>query len=377
MVDAHRTAKDADDATRSVEQTAAGRAALDHHVQVSAGSAVAQSLYEVSRPIIDRALPGVGYLAARLGSGSDVLGFDDDRSRDHDFGCRLTVLVDEQHQALLATLDAALDAELPEEVAGWPTRFATSWDSQVRHKIDLHTVHDFVASRVGFDLRDPLHPAEWLCLTGQSVLEVTGGPVFHDSTEYYSTVKAALRWYPEDPWRYVLAAGWARLGQELPLVGRTGELGDDSGSRIVAARLCRDITHLSFVVARTWMPYPKWIGKALKTLPGGQEVQETLGAVQAADRWPERQQLLSIAVEALADRHRVAGFELPEPTIVPFFDRPFTMPNGEIVAALADGITDPSVRDLPPIGSIEQWCDNVDVLSHPNRRVRATVLYQR
>ncbi|HVM09833.1 MAG TPA: hypothetical protein VM345_15300 [Acidimicrobiales bacterium] len=53
------------------------------------------------------------------------------------------------------------------------------------------------------------------------------------------------------------------------------------------------------------------------------------------------------------------------------------MPNGQIFVALVDGITEPSIRDLPPIGSIEQWCDNVDVLSHPERRVRATALYQR
>ena len=344
---------------------------------MSAGSAFALSLYEAARPIIERVLPGTGYLAARLGSGSDVLGFDDDRSRDHDFGCRLTVLVGQQHKALLEPLDAALDAELPEEVAGWPTRFGTSWDSQVRHKIDLHTVHDFVASRLGFDLRAPLQPAEWLCLTGQSVLEVTAGPVFHDSTESYREVKRTLSWYPEELWRYVLAAGWARLGQELPLVGRTGELGDESGSRIIAARLCRDVAHLSFAVDRTWMPYPKWSGMALRVLPGGRAIEDTLAAVQAAARWAERQQLLSKALEVLADRHRAAGFELPEPTVGPFFDRPFLMPNSEIVAALTDAITDPRVRDLPPIGSIEQWCDNVDVLSHPNRRVRATALYQR
>jgi hypothetical protein len=116
--------------------------------------------------------------------------FDDERSQDHDFGCRLTVLVDEQHKALLDTLDTALETELPDEIGGWPTRFATSWDARIRHKVDLHTVNDFATSRLGVDLRYPLQPAEWLCLTGQSILEVTGGPVFHDTTESYRTGKS-------------------------------------------------------------------------------------------------------------------------------------------------------------------------------------------
>lgn len=350
---------------------------MSDHVSVTGSSDLAHDFFQsAARPIIDRVLSEVGYLAGRLGSGSDVLGFDDDRSRDHDFGCRLTVLVDEQHGALLDTLDAALDADLPDEVDGWPTRFATSWDGRVRHKVDLHTVHDFVESRLGFDLRDPLQPAGWLCLTGQSVLEVTGGRVFHDTTESYGQVARALDWYPDDLWRYVLAAGWMRLGQELPLLGRTGELGDDAGSRIVAGRLCRDVMHLAFLVERTWMPYPKWSGLALRHLAGGAQLGEALTAAQAAAHWPDRQRMLSEAIESLAERQRSVGFDLPTPALVPFFDRPFVMPNGEICASLLGGISDRNIRDLPLFGSIEQWCDNVDLLSYPQRRVRAAALYQ-
>lgn len=341
------------------------------------GRSLSQDFFErAARPVIERVVAGTGYLAARLGSGSDVLGFDDDRSIDHDFGCRLTVLVDDENEGVLDVLDAALDTELSDEVGGWPTRFATSWDGRVRHKVDVHTVHDFAASRLGFDLRSSLRPAEWMCVTGQSVLEVTGGPVFHDTTYSYRQVAATIDWYPDDLWRYVLAAGWARLGQELPLMGRTGERGDAAGSRIITARLCRDVAHLAFLVERRWMPYPKWSGVALRRLPGGRQLGDALTAAQAATDWADRQRVLSAAIEALAQRHRCAGFDVPSPAIVPFFDRPFVMPNDAIYASLLHGITDQTIRDLPPLGSIEQWCDNVDLLSHPRRRVRAVALYQ-
>jgi hypothetical protein len=121
-----------------------------------------------------------------------------------------------------------------------------------------------------------------MCLTGQAVLEVTGGPVFHDTTSPYRHVVAALDWYPDDLWRYVLAAGWARLGQELPLVGRTGERGDEAGSRLVTARLCRDVVQLTFLIERRWMPYPKWSGTALRLLPCGEQLAGVLVAAQAA-----------------------------------------------------------------------------------------------
>ena len=52
---------------------------------------------------------------------------------------------------------------------------------------------------------------DWLVLTGQSVLEVTAGPVFTDRTAELSRVRATLAWYPPDIERYVLAAagsGW-------------------------------------------------------------------------------------------------------------------------------------------------------------------------
>jgi hypothetical protein len=47
---------------------------------------------EVVGPLLARALPRLRYAAARLGSGSDVLGLDDTMSRDHDWGCRAAPL---------------------------------------------------------------------------------------------------------------------------------------------------------------------------------------------------------------------------------------------------------------------------------------------
>ena len=72
-------------------------------------------------PLLARELPRLRYAAARLGSGSDVLGLDDTMSRDHDWGCRLTLLVDEADRPAVAAIGELLARELPTvAAAGWP-----------------------------------------------------------------------------------------------------------------------------------------------------------------------------------------------------------------------------------------------------------------
>src|SRR5690606_29905564 len=94
-------------------------------------------------------------------------------------------------------------------------------------------------------------------------------------------------WYPHDVWLHVLAADWVRVEQELPFVGRTGQRGDDLGSRLIAARLVATLVRLAFLVERCWPPYPKWAGTLFARLP----VAATAGGrrdVAGAGRGPAR-----------------------------------------------------------------------------------------
>lgn len=49
--------------------------------------------FEAVQPILERVFPGLRYAAARVGPGSDVLGFDTARSVDHDWGPRLELFL--------------------------------------------------------------------------------------------------------------------------------------------------------------------------------------------------------------------------------------------------------------------------------------------
>ena len=181
-------------------------------------------------------------------------------------------------------------------------------------------------------------------------------------------------YYPHDVWLYLLAAGWARIGQEEHLMGRAGYVGDEIGSALIGARLVRDIMRLCFLMERQYAPYPKWFGTAFKQLDAAATLAPILQQALSADRWQERQEHLATAFEVIAARHNRLGLTetLPEKT-TSFFGRPFRVIWGEKFSrALCARVTDPAVRrliELPLIGSIDQFSDNTDLLSDPRWRL--------
>jgi hypothetical protein len=75
---------------------------------------------EAVEPILRRHFPDLPYAAARIGPGSDVLGFDDRRSTDHFWGPLLNVfLSDEDLDRWGEPIRQVLAAELPFEVRGF------------------------------------------------------------------------------------------------------------------------------------------------------------------------------------------------------------------------------------------------------------------
>lgn len=306
-----------------------------------------------------------------------MLGLDDEMSRDHDWGCRLTLLVDGPDQDAVPQITGLLERELPESYGGFPVRFPVTWDPSLSHKVEVATVAGFAASRLGVDPAAGMPVADWLVLTGQSVLEVAAGPVFLDRTAELAPVRTRLRWYPPDVERYVLAAGWQRLSQQMAMVGRTAGRGDELGSRLLGAQLAGDLMWLAFALSRQWPPYAKWRGAAFRVLAVAADLAGPLAAATTAPDWRTREHGLADACEVLLSAQRARGFPAPASAVTGFWDRPFRTVNQAIQEALLAGITDPHVRRLPPgIGSIEQWADSVDVLASPARRRALRTVYQ-
>jgi hypothetical protein len=344
---------------------------------MSGGELSRQFHADVVAPLLAEAMPRLRYAAGRLGSGSDVLGLDDAMSRDHDWGCRLTLLVDEPDRDAVPQIAGLLEDGLPESFRGYPVRFPVTWDRSLTPKVEVATVAGFAVSRLGVDPTIDLSVLDWLVLTGQSVLEVIAGPVFADQTSELAQMRAVLRWYPPDIERYVLAAGWQRLCQEMPMVGRTADRGDEFGSRLLSARLADDLMWLAFAMSCRWAPYPKWRGTAFQALEVAADLTGPLAAAVTAPAWRGRERGLAQACKVLLSAQRARGLPAPAAAVTRFWDRPYRTVDEAVPQALLAGIADPRVTRLPAsIGSIEQWVSSVDILASPARRSALQVAYR-
>jgi hypothetical protein len=358
------------------------------------GRQLAGYLYrEAVAPILERRFPGLAHGAGLLGSGSDALGFDDAQSMDHHWGPRLWLFLDEAAftDGLGHGVSQLLGDELPFQVHGFPTHFeefnattrtvfmAPTRQRPVRHMVFVTTARRFCQAYLRLDPLDrPLSAADWLSTPEQCLRTVTTGAVYHDGTGELARIRHALGWYPTDVWRYVLAAQWRRIAQEEAFVGRTGQVGDELGSRLVAARLVREVMHLGFLLARQYAPYSKWFGSAFSRLACAPELTPSLHAALAAAWWPERERALGTAYSAAAELQNRLRLTPPLPTEVSgFHERPFSVIHADrFVEALEAAIVDPAVRALPPrVGSISQWADATDVLSYPAWYDRLRPLY--
>jgi hypothetical protein len=324
-------------------------------------------------------LADLPHAAALLGPGSEVLGYDDAVSTDHDFGPRVQVFVPSPGDV---TPVFARLADLPSEFGGFPVRYARSGSVAVFHDPAGELGLRRSALRWGADPADGMTLADWLLAPTQVLATLTAGAVFHDPAGDLGRRRSALQWYPDDVWRYALAAGWLRVDQEEPFVGRTGGAGDDLGSRILAARLVRDLMRLAFLIERRWAPYGKWFGRAFGELATARRARGRLEAVLTASHWRDREDALVTAASVLAaatNDLKLCAPVSPQPR--PFHDRDVrVLGAARLTGALTAAVTDPEVLGLlrrlgsrggttigrlP--GTIDQVVDSTEILSAVDR----------
>lgn len=158
------------------------------------------------RPLLEEAAPGVPHAAARIGSGSEVLGHDTPRSADHEWGPRLQVFLHRhdvpRHAARIRHL---LAEHLPKTFLGHPTNFALTGaadrdirvmratDGPVHHRVEVTCAAIWFNDTLGFDPAQGLTTADWLATPTQLLAEVTAGAVPRRAAHPHSvTPRAAL-----------------------------------------------------------------------------------------------------------------------------------------------------------------------------------------
>lgn len=340
---------------------------------------------EAVEPLLRRHFGDLPHTAARIGTGSEVLGFDTARSADHEWGPRLQIFLHPDDADRHAEKIVAMLAEhLPKTFLGYATNFVPAGSERIRrmqvtdgpvhHRVDITDLGTWFTRHLGFDPRASIAVFDWLATPTQTLAEVTAGAVFHDGLAELVAARSRLCWYPTDVWRYILACQWQRISEEEAFVGRCGEVGDELGSAVVATRLVRDLMRLCLLMGRRYPPYSKWLGSAFAQLPCAADLTPTLTAAVAATDWRDREQHLARAYEAIGALHNQLGLTEPvDPSTRPYHDRPFQVLHAErFTAALGANITDPDIGALPLLGAVDQYIDSTEVLAHRTQTQAAT-----
>src|SRR6185437_8049269 len=344
---------------------------------------------EIVQPLLAARFPDLVYSAALISYGSDVLGYDTAISTDHEWGPRLLIFLSgEEYSALHQAICEMFSRELPPSFHGYSTNFSgpvggdagvrllePGIPGQINHHIAVTTVADLLEWELGIRSLDAITARDWLTFPEQKLLEVTAGAIYHDGLGQLEPLRQRLSYYPHDVWLYRLAAQWQRISQEEAFVGRCGDVGDELGSRIIAARLARDVMRLCFLLERRYAPYSKWFGTAFSHLACARQLGPCLTAVLAASNWQEREgQLAEAYVTAARMQNALALTDPLDPTPRLYHDRPYRVIHAERFAnALAATIHDVQIQDIIAgglVGAVDQFADSTDILSHAGRSRR-------
>jgi hypothetical protein len=222
--------------------------------------------WEYGAPLIEQKFSEYkGRIAAGLvGDGSDCYGFDDEISRDHDWGPGFCVWLSRSDYAEIGLKLEAELANLPSEFEGI-SRKVSEWG---KGRVGVFETGQFYRRFIGLD-HVPLNLREWRAIPESNLAAATNGKVFSDPAREFSNIRDGLkRFYPEDVRLKKIALRCmtiARSGQYNYL--RCALRKEEVAARVVEAEFCSDTLSLVFLLNRQYKPFFKWMHRAVRPLP--------------------------------------------------------------------------------------------------------------
>ncbi|MCR5398302.1 MAG: DUF4125 family protein [Lachnospiraceae bacterium] len=196
-----------------------------------------------------------------FGDGSDCFGFDDEISRDHDWGPGFMMLVSrEVYDKIGADLQKAYDS-LPDEYMGYKRTVTAQGSSRV----GVICIEDIAY--------DPSYETEHA--------KMINGQIWKDDTGVITSVRdKAAQYYDEMTWRQ-------KLGVSLVLTGQTGQYnlprtlkrGDLATAHMYLSDYMKNMLHTLFLINRTYAPYDKWLIRAAGDLAIHPEIVDIMRAL--------------------------------------------------------------------------------------------------
>ncbi len=199
------------------------------------------------------------------GEGSDCFGYDDEISRDHDFGTGVCLWVTDEDMDRFGYLLSVAYNELVDSVE------RSYFTDRLRERRGVMTIREFYSNILNVDCdaeNCTLSEDDWHRLDHSCLKTATNGEVFRDDLGVFTAFRQyLLHYYPDRVWRARIAEQLHDYAASLQVnYARCMTRGD-----VVAAELCRArgvsaAMELFFLLKREYPPYYKWTFRALTGL---------------------------------------------------------------------------------------------------------------
>jgi uncharacterized protein DUF4037 len=240
------------------------------------------------RPFLTAQFPDLaGRVAAGRMLGSDVLGGDDEISRDHDWGPQFDLFLSaDDFAAFGGELARVMNAAAPNPWKG--SRLAGAGDTSVR----VESIPEWFRKYLKLT-RFPLDAADWPPSSVESGLYfVRHGEVWVDGTGELSRWRSALHRYPEEVLRSRLAEECFRIWQhgEYNFVQRMARRRDPIAIAICLGEFVTAVMRIVLLMSGDFTPYWKWLAFEFRKRPEAQpyvKMLDELVSIRHIDRQVE------------------------------------------------------------------------------------------
>lgn len=221
--------------------------------------------YEYGEPMLREKFPKfVDKIAiGKAGEGSECFGFDDEYSKDHDFGPGFSMWITRETYGKIGV-------QLQEEYNKLPVTYRgiTRKDMDTgKGRVGVCIIEEFYERIIGMG-KAPETLQEWSAIEESSLATATNGWVLKDEEGIFTSIREKiLLYYPEELWKSKIAQCMYHISQYGQYnYGRMAGRAD-----VVTAEQCRsgfikNVMQLIYLLNRTYAPYYKWMYKGLEKI---------------------------------------------------------------------------------------------------------------
>lgn len=222
---------------------------------------------ELGRPMLEKYFSNyLDQIAVGLvGPGSECFTYDDEFSRDHDWGPSFCIFLNHNTYTMIGEEVQKKYEDLPKEFMGYPSRNTSSFGGG---RTGVFEVGNFYKQFIGLE-GPPKELSEWRRIPETNLATATNGKVFVDPSGEFSKIRNTLKgFYPEDIRLKKIASRCMSIAQ----VGQYNYPRSIKRKEKVAARYCegdfiKNAISMIFLLNKKYTPFYKWMHRALQELP--------------------------------------------------------------------------------------------------------------